>query len=105
MSDVRLSNSRSIISLVDPVEVVLVKRSMLPRAARNTASPPAKSALVPLNSRSARRRSSATSSSVIVARPSSAFGRSSGVALLFSQTPCRSGWPSAASGGVHAGVE
>ena len=58
MSDVRLSNSRSIISNVLPVEVVLLKRSISASAARKTASPPAKSALVFLNRRSARLRSS-----------------------------------------------
>ena len=104
ISDVRLSNSRSIISYVVPVAVVLVNRSMFPSAARNTASPAGKSALVFLKRRSARRRNSATSSSVSDGLPSSAFGRSSGVALLFNQTPCRSGWPSAVRGGVHTPV-
>jgi hypothetical protein len=41
------------------------------------------------------------SASVRDGRPSRAFGRSSGVALLFSQTPCRSGWPSSVRGGFH----
>jgi hypothetical protein len=101
ISDVRLSNSRSIISEVVPVAVVLVKRATSPSAARNTASPAGKSALVFVKRRSARRRNSATSSSVSDGLPSSALGRSSGVALLFNQTPCRSGWPSAARGGVQ----
>src|SRR6266566_1788188 len=91
LSEVRLSNSRSIISNVVPVAVALLKRSISASAARKTASPPAKSALVFLNRRSARLRSSATSSSVKNCLPSSAFGRSSGVALLFNQTPCSSG--------------
>ena len=42
--------------------------------------------------------SAASSASVNVARPSSSFGRSNGVAALCDQTPDRSGWPSAARG-------
>ena len=44
---------------------------------------------------------SLTSSSVRNGLPSNAFGRSKGVALLFSQIPCKSGWPSAVLVGVH----
>src|SRR5260370_839360 len=84
-----------------PVDVVLLKVSIAASAARYTASPAAKSTLVFLKRRSARLRSSITSSSVSDARPSRAFGRSNGVALSFSQMPCRSGWPSGVSGGVH----
>src|SRR3954452_8159936 len=71
------------------------------RAARKRLSPTGRSALPSLKSRSAFRFRFSTSASVRVDRPSSAFGRSSGVALLFSQTPCRSGWPSWVRGGFH----
>src|SRR5207245_2340853 len=52
-------------------------------------------------SRSARFFSSATSASVRNSLPSSAFGRSKGVALLLNQIPCRSGRPSGVRGGVQ----
>ena len=68
-------------------------------------SPPAASLFaLRLNSRAARFFSSATSSSVRNCRPSNCFGRSKGVALTFSQTPCKSGLPSGVIGGVHCFV-
>src|SRR3954454_12977989 len=71
------------------------------RAARKRLSPTGRSALPSLKSRSALRFRFSTSASVRDDRPSSAFGRSSGVAALFSQTPCRSGWPSWVRVGFH----
>src|SRR5688572_6469399 len=53
------------------------------------------------NRRAARRLNSATSASVRRSRPSSALGRSSGVAALLSHTPSRSGWPNPFLAGVH----
>ena len=50
----------------------------------------------------ARSRSRATSWSVRRARPAKALGRCKGVAVLLSQTPCRSGRPFASRGGVQS---
>src|SRR3954468_252648 len=71
------------------------------RTARKRLSPTGRSALPSLKSRFAFRFRFSTSASVRDDRPSSAFGRSSGVALLFNQTPCRSGCPSWVRGGFH----
>src|SRR5271154_1212217 len=54
-----------------------------------------------LKMRSARLFSSVTSASVRSGRPSSCLGRSKGVAFLFTQFPCRSGWPSDVKGGAQ----
>src|SRR5262249_42541415 len=72
------------------------------KRARKKLSPPAKSLLLlPSNNRAARFLRFTTSSSVRDDLPSSALGRSKGVALLFNQTPCRSGWPSGVRGGFQ----
>jgi hypothetical protein len=60
-SEVRLSKTRSIIPTEFSVEVVLLKRSWVPLAARKTASPPAKSLFPSLKSSSARFFKAATS--------------------------------------------
>ena len=99
--DVRLSNSRSTMKLELRFAPCLRKASVSARAARYSASPMARSASFSLKIRFARRDSSATSSSVRNCLPSRASGRSKGVALVFNQTPCRSGWPSAVRGAVH----
>jgi len=79
-----------------------VKASASASAAANTLSPNAASSDSVLKSSPARACRAATSSSVNVSRPANTSGRSSGVTLLFAQTPCRSGWPSAVRGGDHA---
>src|SRR5213594_3735833 len=66
----------------------------------NTSSPKAASPS-PENSSPALAFNAATSASVSRGFPANAAGRSTGVALLFAHTPCRSGWPSAVRGGVH----
>src|SRR5262245_14603588 len=66
----------------------------------NTSSPKAASPS-PENSSPALAFNAATSASVSKGFPANAAGRSTGVALLFAHTPCRSGWPSAVRGGVH----
>ena len=99
--DVRLSNSRSTMKLELRFAPRLRKASTSARAARYRASPMARSASFSVKIRFARRDSSATSSSVRNCLPSRACGRSNGVALVFNQTPCRSGWPSAVRGTVH----
>ena len=101
MSDVRFSIVRSIITVALPVAVGLLSVGVGEQGEKEVVS--AGKVAVGVEVEEPRGSLLELGDFVVGQKsaPASSFGRSSGVALWFSQTPCKSGLPSGVSGGVH----